>query len=136
ALPDEACPQLGFLYLEIGQKAEALDALKRCVAYGPNDAQNEFYYAHFLEAQGDTDQALAVYSTAAAYSTNSDVVTGLGRMLLRKGQAVGAYKPVEPVLVRNPNHGDALVVAGIALSRQGRRDEAKVLLKRGAARHD
>ncbi len=136
ALPDEACPQLAFIYRDLGRKAETMDAFKRCASYAPNDAQMAFYFGHSLEADGQVDLAFQVYSDAAAHSTNSDVVTGLARMLLRKGKAVVAYKTIEPVLAQNPNHGDALVVGGIALSRQGRRKEARVLLERGAARHD
>lgn len=136
ALPDEACPQLGFLYRELGQPAEALDAFRRCTTYAPNDAQLAFYLGHALEAIGQTDEAFTVYRDAAAHSSNSDVVTGLARMLLRKGKPVMAYTTVEPVLALNPNHGDALLVGGIALSRQGKRDDAKVLLERAAARHN
>lgn len=135
-LPDEACPRLGFLYREIGMKAESLDAFERCAAFNANNLENQFFYGHALEREGDVDAAFAVYQQALTRGFNGDVEAGLGRMLLRKGNPAAAHQAVVPTLARNPNNSDALLVAGLALSRQGKRDEAKALLERGAARHD
>jgi tetratricopeptide (TPR) repeat protein len=135
-LPDDACPRLGFLYLEIGKKAEALDAFKRCAAFNPNSLEDQFHYGHALEREGDVDAALAVYEQALVRGSNGDVEAGRGRMLLRKGRAAAADEAVAPTLRRNPNNSDALLVAGLARLRRGKREEAKALLERGAARHD
>jgi tetratricopeptide (TPR) repeat protein len=135
-LPGEACPRLGFLYQENGQIAEARDAFKRCAAFSPNDLEDAFYYGYSLERNGQVDEALQVYAGALEHGVNADDEAGLGRMLLRKGKPAAAYKAAVPALDRNPNNGDALLVVGIALSRQGKKDEARVLLERGAARHD
>jgi tetratricopeptide (TPR) repeat protein len=135
-LPGEACPRLGILYEQIGQKAESLDAFRRCAAFSPNDLVDAFYYGHALERDGQIDKALETYESALKLGVNGDDEAGLGRMLLRKGKPAAAYKAVLPTLQRNANNSDALLVAGLALSRQGKRDAAKVLLERGAGRSD
>lgn len=135
-LPDDACPRLGLLYREIGMKAESLDAFKRCAAFNPNSLEHQFHYGHALEREGDVDAALGVYKQALTRGFSGDIEAGLGRMLLRKGDPAAVDEVVAPTLKRNPNNSDALFVAGIALSRRGKRDEAKALLERGAARHD
>jgi tetratricopeptide (TPR) repeat protein len=135
-IPGEACPQLPFLYTGLGQKSEALDAFKRCAAFSPNNTEDAFYYGYALEHEDQVDRALDVYTEASKKSPNSDVFAGMGRMLLRKGKPKDAYQIISPVLARNPNNVDALLVAGIALYRLGKPAEAKVLLERGAARHD
>lgn len=135
-LPGEACPRLPFLYTELGLKSEALDAFKRCSAFSPNDLQDAFYLGHAYERDGQIDRALEVYTEALKHGFNADVEAGLGRMLLRKGKAAAAYEAVAAALARNPHNVDVLLVAGIALSRQGKYAEAKVLLHRGVQRHD
>jgi tetratricopeptide (TPR) repeat protein len=135
-LPGDACPRLGMLYEEGGQMAEALDAFRRCAAFSPNNMEDAFFYGHALEKDGQVDKALETYAAALKLGTNSDDQCGLGRMLLRKGKPAAAYKAALPALEQSPNNTDALLVVGIALSRLGKREEAKVLLERGAARHD
>jgi tetratricopeptide (TPR) repeat protein len=120
----------------MGDKARALEAFARCAAYSPNDLQDQFYYGHALEHEGEVDKALATYENALKHGTNGDVESGYGRMLLRKGKPTQAFLAVEPTLKRNPNNVDALLVAGIAMSRQGKLDAARTLLERGAQFHD
>jgi tetratricopeptide (TPR) repeat protein len=135
-IPGEACPRLPFLYEQMGDKARALEAFARCAGYSPNDLQDQFYYGHALEHEGEIDKALSTYENALKRGTNGDVESGYGRMLLRKGKPAQALHAVEPTLKRNPNNVDALLVAGIALSRQGKVEAARTLLERGVRLHD
>lgn len=135
-IPGEACPRIPFLYAELGDKLASRSAFARCAEYSPNDLQDQFYYGYSLERDGEIDKALQVYENALKRGTNGDVESGYGRMLLRKSKPAAALVAVTPTLKRNPNNVDALLVAGIALSRQGKLDEARKLLERGAARHD
>jgi tetratricopeptide (TPR) repeat protein len=135
-LPDEACPRLGVLYRELGLRREALDAFERCANFAPNDSEMAFYLGHAYEMDGQIERALAVYTEALRHNVNADVEAGVGRMLLRQGKPAAAYQAVAAVLARQPNNADALLVAGLALTRQGKHKEAKVLLERGVAHHD
>ncbi|HKQ68789.1 MAG TPA: tetratricopeptide repeat protein [Polyangiaceae bacterium] len=135
-LPDEACPRLAFTYRELGKPREELDAFERCARFDPNDSEMAFYLGHAYEMGGQVDRALGVYTEALKHNINADVEAGVGRMLLRKGKPTEAYRAVTPVLARNPNNSDALLVAGLALTRQGKTREAKALLERGALCHD
>jgi tetratricopeptide (TPR) repeat protein len=135
-IPGEACPRLAFLYEQMGEKSHALDAFARCAEYSPNDLQDQFYYGHALEQAAEIDKALSIYENALKRGTNGDVESGYGRMLLRKGKPSQALLAVEPTLKRNPNNVDALLVAGIALSRQGKLEPARTLLERGVRLHD
>jgi len=135
-VPGEACPQLGFLYRELGEKEASLDAFRRCAALNPSDLQDAFYLGHAYELDNRVDEALAVYRGALRLGFNADDEAGVGRMLLRKGELQAAYEAVAPTLARNPGNADALFVAGVARSRQGRYDEARALLSRGASHGD
>jgi tetratricopeptide (TPR) repeat protein len=135
-LPDEACPRLAFLYRDMGMPREARDAFERCAKFAPNDSELAFHLGHSYEMEGQVDRAFEIYSEALKHNVNADVEAGLGRMLLRKGKPAAAYQTVAPVLSRNPNNSDALLVAGLALMRLGKPNEAQVLLERGRARSD
>jgi tetratricopeptide (TPR) repeat protein len=135
-LPDEACPRLGLLYRELGLASEAMNAFERCVAFAPNDTEMSFYLGHAYEMEGQIDRALEVYTGALRHSINADVEAGIGRLLLRKGKPEAAYQAVAGVLARNPNNVDAILVAGLAMTRLGKPAQARALLERGVAHHD
>jgi tetratricopeptide (TPR) repeat protein len=135
-LPGEACPQLPFTYRDMGMSAEALDAFKRCAAFSPDDLQDAFYYGYALERALENDAAFEVYTTALKKGTSADLEAGLGRMYLRRSRPAAALQAVQPTLARNPNNTDALLVAGIALTRLGKYTQARATLERAASRHD
>jgi tetratricopeptide (TPR) repeat protein len=135
-LPGEACPQLPFVYRDLGKNAEALDAFKRCAAFSPDDLQDAFYYGYALERELQNDKAFEVYQAALKKGVSADLESGLGRMFLRKGKPAAALQTVQPALQRNPENSDALLVAGIAFTRLGKYRDAKTMLDRAAVRHD
>jgi tetratricopeptide (TPR) repeat protein len=135
-LRDEACPRLAFIYRDLVMPREERDAFERCAKFAPNDSEIAFHLGHSYEMEGQVDRALEIYTEASKHNANADVEAGIGRMLLRKGKPAAAYQAVAGALARNPNNSDALLVAGVAVMRQGKPDEAKVLLERGMARSD
>jgi tetratricopeptide (TPR) repeat protein len=124
--PEEACPRIGFVYRELGQKAESIQAFERCLAVNPNDSDALFFLGLAYERVGDHGRARRYYSEAAQGAPDyADVQVGLARLDLHEGHAEESLSRTQRVLRRSPKNTDALLVAGLAALRLDRLDEAR-----------
>jgi tetratricopeptide (TPR) repeat protein len=131
--PVEGCPQIGEAYRSAGDKAKALDALKRCWEYEPTNSDMILFYALELEHRGDKKAAHDLYAKGHEVSPYySDLTVGLARTELSMGRNAEARRLVLEALNRSPDNSDALLAAGIILSRMGDKQAARRYLQHGA----
>ncbi len=131
-VPVEGCPQIGESYRAAGHKDKALDATKRCWEYEPTNSDMILYYALELEHQGDTKAAHDLYAEGHKIKPHyGDIAVGLARTDMSMGNKAEARKLVLDVLERSPDNADALLAAGIILSRSGDIAGARRYLQHG-----
>ena len=134
-LPAEACPNVGNAYRRIAQYDKALSAFERCFAADTKNAELAFFVGlgnewltKFVPAQEYYERAITITTT------HYDSEVGLARLHLHRNQLPDALKRAVAVLKHVPTHVDALLVAGLAEQRAGRRREARTYLEK-AAKH-
>jgi tetratricopeptide (TPR) repeat protein len=132
-LPGEACPQLPRTYEKQGRTEEAIRAFERCYGFDRTNSDNAFYLAYAYERAGRRAEATAQYERAhEANPRNGDLNIGLARMRLRQARPEEACQLAKATLASNPNHVDALLVAGMASRDVGDLTRAKEYLERGS----
>jgi tetratricopeptide (TPR) repeat protein len=132
-VPIEGCPQVGVAWRNLGQTAKAMDAFRRCLGFEANNP-DVFYQLAYTSERSDPKTAEATYRKGLQYApTDSDLILGLGRVQLRQGNTAMAEKAAQAVLARLPDNADALLLAGLALSRLDKTEDARRLLEHGAA---
>jgi tetratricopeptide (TPR) repeat protein len=130
--PVKGCPQIGEAYRASGNNIKALDAMKRCWEYEPTSSDMILFYALELEHQGDVQQAHDLYAKGHEISPRyADVTVGLARTELSIGHKAEARSLILQALDRTPDNPDALLAAGIILTRTGDRQAAKRYLQHG-----
>lgn len=131
-LPYEGCPQIGKAYQAQGLKKEARHAFERCLAMDEQDSDSLFFLGHAVETDGEYDLAAKLYRRGLQVSPRyPDLILGLARIQVRRGELADAKKGVDSVLVRKPNNVDALLVAGLVAWRSGDYAQARRYLERG-----
>jgi tetratricopeptide (TPR) repeat protein len=130
--PVEGCPQIGAAYRSAGDNEKALDALKRCWEYEPTNSDMILFYALELEHHGDKKAAHDLYVKGHEGSPHySDITVGLARTELSMGRSAEARTLILEALSRSPDNTDALLAAGIILSRTGDKQAARRYLQHG-----
>jgi tetratricopeptide (TPR) repeat protein len=131
-VPVEGCPQIGVAYRLNGQDDKALDAMKRCWEYEPTNSDMILFYALELEHNGEKKHANELYAKGHVVSPHySDITVGLARTDLSMGHTAEARKLILEALERSPDSADALLAAGIILSRCGDKAGARRYLEHG-----
>lgn len=131
-VPVEGCPQIGKAYRLAGDIDKTLDALKRCWEFEPNNSDMILFYALELEHQGQKRQARDLYAKGHQVLPGySDITVGLARTEAATGRIGEARKLILEALDRTPDNPDALLAAGIILSRAGDRAGATRYLEHG-----
>lgn len=130
--PVAACPQIGQAYWKQGRRDEAIAAFERCLAREPKNSDSIFFLAHALELDGKLDRAADLYRQGMKIAPEyEDMQIGLARVWLHQGKAAQAEQASQLILQRSPDNLDALLVAGMACSAEGRLRKAKEYLARG-----
>lgn len=129
----EACPQIGRAWEAAGEIGKATAAFERCLSVNPNDADSILYLALAYEHSGQPDKARVLYARGVALAPDyADLILGKARMQLRDGHPGEAGASAIAILRKHPDMVDALLVAGIALRREGKLEAAKGYLSHGA----
>lgn len=129
----DACPHIGHAYRRLGKPDRALNAFERCLAADPASAELAFLVGLANEWMARLGPAQTYYERAIALATTHyDSEVGLARLRLHRNQVADALARASAVLSRNPTHVDALLVAGLAEQRAGRRPEARAHLETAA----
>jgi tetratricopeptide (TPR) repeat protein len=129
-LPADACPHIGYAYRRLGKNDEALHAFERCFESDTTNAELAFFVGLANEWLSRLQPAEDFYRTAIGLATvHHDSEVGLARVLLHQNRLAEARTRAAAVLARVPTHVDALLVAGLAAQREGRRREAREYLE-------
>jgi len=131
-VPVEGCPQIGEAYRGAGDNVKTLDAMKRCWEFEPTNSDMILYYALELEHQGQKKAAHELYIKGHGVSPRySDITVGLARTEMSVGKMSEAKRLILEALERSPDSADALLAAGIILSRAGDKAAARRALEHG-----
>lgn len=132
--PEEACPQIGQAYEQLGSSKDAISAYEWCLKVDPGNTDDVFYLAHALELDAQYDRAAELYRHGLTMTpTYGDLSIGLARVLLHQGHTADAKAAVEEVLQRQPENSDALYVLGLIYLRQDDLANAKQAFEKGVA---
>jgi tetratricopeptide (TPR) repeat protein len=113
-------------------RKEAFHAFERCLAIDEQNSDSLFFFGHALETEGQTERAAALYRRGLKTSPlYPDLILGLARIQVQRGELDAARRAVQGVLQRSPDNVDALLVAGIIAWRSGETAQAKRYLDRG-----
>src|SRR5215472_15384558 len=100
-LPVEGCPQIGQAYLAQGLRAEGKHAFERCLALDELNGDSLFFLGHTFETEGQIDRAERLYRRGLKGSPHyPDLILGLARIQVRRGQLAEARRAAEGVLRR------------------------------------
>jgi tetratricopeptide (TPR) repeat protein len=135
--PVTGCPQIGQSYWKQGKRQQAVAAFERCLAYDPENSDSIFFLAHALELSGQVEHASELYARGVKIAPGyADLQLGLARFHLRKAQDDVARDIALRILRDNPRNTDALLVAGLAFTRESRLVEAREYLNQGVKLSD
>jgi tetratricopeptide (TPR) repeat protein len=135
--PVTACPQIGQAYWKQGKQQEAISAFERCLALDPENSDSIFFFAHALELSGETERAGELYQRGLKIAPRySDLQLGLARVRLRQGREAEARQMALNVLRKDTQNVDALLVAGLAYSREDNFARARQYLEDGVKLSD
>ena len=129
----EGMVALGGVYVEQGHPADGIRILRRAVVNAPNNESvwQMLGYAYYYA--GLNDHALDCYTREIALNPATLQPRWMhARMLLYSGRAKEAEDELRPVVEKNPSQFKALAYFGATLYYQGKLDEAKIYLDRGA----
>lgn len=131
-VPIEGCPQVGIAWRNQALADKAINALKRCLALEPNNP-DVIYQLGYTSEHSSPNAAAELYHQGLRHQPdNADLILGLARIGLNQGRSAQAASEAMRVLQKVPDNTDALLLAGLALTRLDRLDEAQRLLERGA----
>jgi tetratricopeptide (TPR) repeat protein len=133
-LPADACPAIAYAYRRLGKDDDALHAFERCYASDTTNAELAFFVGLANEWLTRFQPAEEFYRKAIAIATvHYDSEVGLARLQLHRNQLGDALSRAKSVLGKVPKHVDALLVAGLAEQRGGRRREARAYLEQAVS---
>lgn len=129
-LPADACPYVGYAYRRLGKDDQALHAFERCYESDTTNSELAFFVGLANEWLTRFQPAEEYYRKAIAIaSVHYDSEVGLARLRLHRNELADALARAKAVLGKVPKHVDALLVAGLAEQRGGRRREARGYLE-------
>ncbi len=132
-LPAEACPSIGHAYRKLGNYKEALAAFERCFEADTRNAELAFFVGLGNEWLSRFETAQEWYERAIAMAPpHYDSEVGLARLELHRNHLENALDRARAVLRNAPTHVDAVLVAGLAEQRAGRRVRARTYLEKAA----
>ena len=123
---------LGVVYLDLRRPADAQVEFERALAAEPNNAETQHNLGLSYAEQGRLDDAIAAYQKALlnpTYTTPEVAYNNLGNAYFAQGKLREAEESYRAALKLSPRMPSALYGLGMALSRQGRRDEARAVLR-------
>lgn len=131
----QSAPENGTLWLRLararraaGEKKEAVDALRKCVALGERGAGLEL--AQTLAAVGEAAEALALLRALVGEGAGVQAWTALARLLLDGKDRVAAAEALDRALSLDPSSAPALAQLARLQLGQRRPDEALSLTER------
>lgn len=117
-----------------GDRAAALDALRRVIAADPRHAQAHRLAAFVLHDARDYERALYHAEKAVACNpAGSQPLTMLGMVLNAVGRGEEALDAMQRAVEKNPRDAEAWSTLGLALSERERHDEATAAHRRALA---
>ncbi|MGE0361111.1 MAG: tetratricopeptide repeat protein [Vicinamibacterales bacterium] len=132
-IPADACPAIGHAYRKLGKFDKALAAFERCHEADPQNAELAFFVGLGHEWASRFDTAEDWYEKAIDLAPpHYDSEVGLARVQLHRNHLDQALGRARAVLRHVPTHVDAVLVAGLAEQRAGRRGPARSYLEKAA----
>jgi predicted O-linked N-acetylglucosamine transferase (SPINDLY family) len=117
-----------------GRLAEALAVCREALAIQPDDTETLLLSAELCVAQGDRDQAVALYAKVIEQRPNQALAYyKRGNLLKDSGQLEASLADYDRAVTLDPNYAYALCNRGFVLSRLGRLDEALASYDRAVA---
>ncbi len=119
--------QLGLIYQQRRQYAEAVESFNRALKIYPQDADTHLQLGRVLRAQGDFSQALGHFETALKLDSrvgNQEAWRDLGSVLLDLGRPQDAVEPLAKYTSHRAYDPEGLIYYGSALKSSGRTEEA------------
>ncbi|MBI2361951.1 MAG: tetratricopeptide repeat protein [Elusimicrobia bacterium] len=129
--PTQACPLVANAYRRMGDPGRFLDALRRCAAFDPRNAENAFNLAQGLEEAGRLAEAGDAYARIASEGFVGAMIS-LGRVRLRQGRGPEAEAIARAVAAREPGNAAAAILAGQAALARGDKGRARADFERAA----
>jgi protein O-mannosyl-transferase len=121
----DAWNNLGYVFYERMQYAEALPYLEKALSLKPSSLALRDGFANSLRELGRTDEAIEQYRLILQQKPDDfTVLNDLGNALARKGQFAEAMQEYEASLRAKPDQATAHYGLAGALARTGRPDEA------------
>jgi tetratricopeptide (TPR) repeat protein len=125
--------QLGLIYQERHQHAEAIQRFKNAVAIDPLETDAHFQLGRIAREQGRLKDALAHFQTVVDQDEKhkrSEILRELGAVYLTARQYEHASKELSDYIDRRPYDPEGLYYYGQALEGLGRTAEAREIYKR------
>src|SRR5262249_5423165 len=98
---------LGIAYVKLGRNREAVAALERALARTPRDSSTLYYLAYAYEAAGDPGEAeRRVLAALTDEPDSAEANALLGRILLKRGRAADAVRPLELAVSRDTSDSE------------------------------
>ncbi|BDI29239.1 hypothetical protein CCAX7_12900 [Capsulimonas corticalis] len=128
----------GFRALALGgldRPAEAADAARQAVHFGPDIPYTHYVLACIMEDQGKLTEAERSIGEALRLSPDDpDLYARLGQIHIRRKRWASALEAAETGLALESDHIACAQLRAMALRHQGRRDEAELALRAVLAR--
>lgn len=115
------------LHQEQGDNQTALTILQDARERNPNNIEVLNQLAILQARQGDLAGARSTLESARGQSDILQV--NLAQIYLQAGQSSAAVQTLEPLLQRNPNDAELFALYGVALSREGKLEQARNALE-------
>jgi Flp pilus assembly protein TadD len=123
--------ELGRLYLRLGDKARAVDQLRKAVAANPQSADAHDALGTALRQNGELDNAILEFRRAVSIQSNVFFLRNLAQALRDQHDWGGALDCHQKIVSLEPNSGEAYVDLGYVLRRSDRLSEALTALRKG-----
>ena len=128
-LPEEACPQYGKAYRELGRNDETRKAFQKCFDLDPTNPDSILFLALSEERAGNYSHAAELYTAGVKSSPGyMDLRIGLARSQMQLGKYEPAIAAFDLVIRNYPKSGevpDAYVRKGTALKTLRQSDAAR-----------
>jgi len=125
--------QLGLIYQERRQDAEAIRRFTNAVTIDAGETDAHFQLGRIARQQGRPKDALGYFQTVLDQDENhhqSEILRELGALYLEAGQFADAWRELEVYVERRPYDAEGLYYCGRALDGVGRREEALSMYRR------
>jgi Flp pilus assembly protein TadD len=123
---------LGLLLAERGRRGEAAEALRRTLELDPRNAPAAYNLAVIVGQESPGEAAALARQAAESAPRERRYAWTHAFYLERSGDAAGAARVLERLLVRHPGYPDAWALLGAVLESQGRAEEAREVYRRAS----